>query len=129
MPRVPSLTQLERVIRHAWCAETSDHPKQWRADNPARGQCGTSAYVIRELLGGEIVLARIGGTDPQEHHAWNRLTSGLELDVTRDQFIEPPELTECDIPEDKVLALIEAPATLLLSRVRAGLATLIESVE
>jgi hypothetical protein len=95
----PTLHDIEQAIRNSWSAETSDHPKDWRPDNPASGQCGTTAFVVRDLLGGEVVVAQIIGTDPQEHHAWNRFSSGLEMDLTRDQFVEPPELLECEIPQ------------------------------
>jgi hypothetical protein len=116
------LTELERAIRSSWSAETSDHPTKWQPDNPARGQCGATAHVLRALLGGHVVIARIGETDPQEHHAWNRFASGLELDLTHDQFTETPDLTECVIPEPMLLELFGAQAELLLARVRAVLA-------
>ena len=69
------------------------------------------------------MLAQIGGTDPQEHHAWNRFSSGFEMDLTRDQFVEPPELIECEIPEVMLVELFGAQADLLRSRVLERLTT------
>lgn len=116
------MRSLEDAIRASWSSETSDSPDEWRADNPARGQCGTTAFVVRALLGGDIVIAQVGGTDPQEHHAWNRFGSGSELDLTREQFDGPPDLAETAIPEDMVEELCGEQARLLLARVRSALA-------
>lgn len=68
------------------------------------------------------MVARIVGTDPQEHHSWNRFPSGFEVDLTRDQFPEPPELLECEIPEAMLVELFGAQAGLLRSRVLEQLA-------
>jgi hypothetical protein len=114
---------IEWAIRSSWSADTSDHPDDWRPDNPARGHCGTTAFVLRDLLGGDVVVAQIVGTDPQEHHSWNRFPSGFEMDLTRDQFPEPPELLECEIPETMLVKLLGAQADLLRSRVLELLAT------
>lgn len=70
-----------------------------------------------------MVIAQIVGTDPQEHHAWNRFPSGFEMDLTRDQFLETPELIECEIPEEALLEFFGAQADLLGSRVQELLAT------
>jgi len=69
------------------------------------------------------VVAQTVGTDPQEHHSWNRFPSGFEMDLTRDQFLEPPELLECEIPEETLVELFGAQADLLRSRVLELLAT------
>jgi hypothetical protein len=31
----------------------------WSAANPARGQCGTTALTIKDLLGGELLVAEV----------------------------------------------------------------------
>nr|WP_240942836.1 NUDIX domain-containing protein [Planosporangium thailandense] len=59
----------------------------WRPENPARGQCGVTALVVHDLLGGDLILGEV-----YEHgtrrgcHYWNRLPDGTEVDLTRDQF-------------------------------------------
>lgn len=111
------MAEVERAVRASWSAETADRPELWRKENPARCQCGTTAFVIRSLFGGDVVVARIEGTDPQEHHAWNRLESGIEIDLTRCQFADSPELLECEIPEETLVEFFGAQAELLRSRV------------
>jgi len=90
-----TLTELERVIRRSWSIETSDDPEHWTSANPARGQCVGTALLVRELLGGEILLANVILNDEWvERHAWNRLPTGVTVDLTRSQFTRGEELTE-----------------------------------
>jgi hypothetical protein len=84
-----SLAAIERAIRGAWCAETSfirTTAPQWHADNPSRGQCGTTSLVLQDLLGGELLVADVTDDgEPDGVHYWNRF-GRLEIDLTRDQF-------------------------------------------
>lgn len=80
-----TLAELEAAIRDSWQRDTSDDPDEWTADWATRGQCAVTAHVVRELLGGEILVARVSPSI-NEHHLWNRLPSGVELDLTLDQF-------------------------------------------
>ncbi|MHA7262230.1 YunG family protein [Arthrobacter sp. TMN-37] len=89
----PTLLELERAFRTSWGADTTCLDavglKRWHPDQPARGQCGTTALVLQDLLGGDLLIADVtGGDDEDEVHYWNRLASGLEIDLTREQF--PP---------------------------------------
>lgn len=64
-----------------------------REDDVRRGQCGTSALVIQDWLGGTLVVANV--TRHNEVigvHYWNRLPTGLELDITKDQFVDGESL-------------------------------------
>jgi hypothetical protein len=82
-----TLAELEAVIRNAWSKDTSDNPDEWTEFNPARGQCGVTAMVIYQLLGGVLVLSAVSRAGVSvETHYWNRLPSGLEIDLTREQF-------------------------------------------
>jgi hypothetical protein len=47
---------IEAVVRTAWACDTCDpvDAGDWSAANPARGQCGTTALIINDLLGGEL---------------------------------------------------------------------------
>jgi hypothetical protein len=103
--RAATLQETEAAIRAAWGRDTSDDPDEWSPENPARGQCAVTALLLRELLGGEILIASVlRDGRPIERHAWNRLPSGLTLDLTRDQFrhgevfgepaVEEPVLTD-----------------------------------
>jgi hypothetical protein len=74
---------------------TSDDPDEWSEENPARGQCGVTALVVQELLGGEILVANVLRDGVRvDRHAWNRLGSGLTLDLRRSQFRRGEELEE-----------------------------------
>jgi hypothetical protein len=82
-----TLPEIESALRASWSRATSDDPDEWTPDWSTRGQCGVSAYVIQALLGGEILVAPVHGSAQEgEHHAWNRLPSGEEVDLTLDQF-------------------------------------------
>ena len=81
---------IEAAVRAAWARDTCDpvDADDWSAANPARGQCGTTALTINDLLGGELLVAEVLRTDGtrQGVHWWNRLPDGTELDLTREQF-------------------------------------------
>lgn len=109
---------LERALRDAWCRETSEDPGEWTPENASRGQCAVTSLVIRDLLGGDILIAEVRRVDgpPVERHAWNRLPSGDEVDLTWDQFragetLGPPEVTEPQVEiygRDRFLLLRDA---------------------
>ncbi len=84
-----SVELLRPVLRAAWGPDTCDpHDlENWRPDNPARGQCGVTALVVHDLLGGDLVLGEVhvGGVKVG-HHYWNRLPDGTEVDFTAEQF-------------------------------------------
>ena len=89
--RVASITRdIEAVVRSAWARDTCDpvDAGDWSAANPARGQCGTTALVINDLLGGELLMAEVVRADGNRQgvHWWNRLPDGTEIDLTREQF-------------------------------------------
>ncbi|MEV4111446.1 hypothetical protein [Nonomuraea sp. NPDC049695] len=80
---------LRPLLRAAWGSDTCDPVNQehWRPDNPARGQCGTTALVVQDLLGGDLILGEVhvDGVKVWNHY-WNRLPDGTEVDFTSDQF-------------------------------------------
>ncbi|MFI0900892.1 hypothetical protein [Streptomyces sp. NPDC020983] len=88
---VRSLLDLDRALRASWAADTcspDDAAREpWSPDNPAWGHCDISALIVHDLFGGGLVVGevRLGG-EPQGHHWWNELPSGIELDVTQEQF-------------------------------------------
>jgi hypothetical protein len=80
---------LRPILRVSWGPDTCDpHDLQdWRPENPARGQCGVTALVVQELLGGELVLGEVFVEKTKVgHHYWNRLPDGRDVDFTADQF-------------------------------------------
>ncbi|WP_018220937.1 YunG family protein [Salinispora pacifica] len=83
------LTDIDRAFRASWSAETCDPVDlPWAATNPARGQCGVTALVLHELIGGELLCAVVLRRDGSQQgmHLWNRLPGGVEVDLTREQF-------------------------------------------
>ncbi|MFI7432198.1 YunG family protein [Micromonospora haikouensis] len=80
---------LRPILRASWGADTCDPHDlpDWRPDNAARGQCGVTALVVQDLLGGELVLGEVFANGTRTgHHYWNRLPDGRHIDLTADQF-------------------------------------------
>jgi len=83
------LEVLRPILRASWGADTCDpHDLQdWRPDNPARGQCGVTALLVQDLLGGELILGEVHDHGAKTGcHYWNQLPDGQHLDLTADQF-------------------------------------------
>jgi len=82
-----TLTQLEQAIRESWTLDTAEEDDGWTPDNPSRGQCDITSLVVHDLLGGDLLAAEVYlGGEQIEWHMWNRLASGIDVDLTRDQF-------------------------------------------
>jgi len=84
--------KLEAAVRAAWALDTCDpvDADDWSAANPSRGQCGSTALVIHDLLGGDLLIAEVIRSDGSRQgvHYWNLLPDGTELDLTREQFCD-----------------------------------------
>ncbi len=104
----PTLAETEEALREGWARDTSDDPLGWSEDNPALGQCGVSALVVRAVHGGDIVIATVldrHGNRTPDGHAWNVLPSGQAFDPAIEQFrdgeqMAPPIVTEPVIADD-----------------------------
>ncbi|MBG6218158.1 hypothetical protein IWX75_002637 [Arthrobacter sp. CAN_A6] len=86
-----TLLELERAFRRSWGADTTCLSagclQEWRPNNPAYGQCGPTALIVQDLLCGDLLIADVTvENEEDEVHYWNRFTSGLEIDLTREQF-------------------------------------------
>ena len=85
-----SVEALRSVIRAAWGSDTCypNFSDDWGPDNPGRGQCGMTALVVQDILGGDLMLAEvhIDGVKDSNHY-WNRLPDGTEVDLTAGQFL------------------------------------------
>lgn len=84
-----AFTRLESALHAEWGPDTcapEDIP-DWTPQNPARGQCATTAVVVHDYYGGDLVRGEVhrGGTQV-DFHWWNRLPDGCEIDLTRGQF-------------------------------------------
>jgi len=79
--------QLEQAIRAGWSEDTADPDNAWTPDNPSCGQCDITSLVVQDLFGGDLLAADVFREGERtEAHMWNRLPSGIEVDLTRDQF-------------------------------------------
>lgn len=117
-----TLARLESAIRAAWGRDTSDEPELWRPDNPALGQCAVTALVVRDYLGGDILVAGVVADGRRvARHAWNRLPSGLCVDLTREQFVAGETFEEPRVAELLLTDRHPERSGLLRERVRSSL--------
>jgi hypothetical protein len=87
VPDTFTLAELEEAIRGAWSLDTAEEDDGWTPDNPSRGQCDITTLVVHDLVGGEVLAAGVYlDGERVESHMWNRLASGIEIDLTREQF-------------------------------------------
>lgn len=86
-----TLSEIEEAVRASWAADTCSPDDLaragWQAGNPAWGHCDVTALLLNDLLGGDLVVGEVY-LDGAQHgfHWWNRLASGIEIDLTREQF-------------------------------------------
>lgn len=83
------LTDIEQALRASWSAETCapEYRDRWNPGNPARDQCGVTAMVLNDLLGGELIRGEVHVDGVRtDYHWWNRLGAGVDIDLTREQF-------------------------------------------
>ena len=82
-----TLAELEEAIRESWGPDTADPDDGWSAEIPSRGHCDITSLVVHDLLGGEFLTTDVYlDSERIMAHTWNRLESGIEIDLTRDQF-------------------------------------------
>ena len=69
----------------------------WSPTNPARGQCGSTALVLHDHLGGDLLRSEVllGDGSRQGLHWANQLPNGTRVDLTAVQFaahehLQPP---------------------------------------
>jgi 8-oxo-dGTP pyrophosphatase MutT (NUDIX family) len=92
--------RLRPMFLAAWGPDTCDPHDlaSWRTDNPARGQCGTTALVVQDLLGGELVVGDVYVDGVKVgHHWWNQLPDGTEVDLTAGQFHPGETVTKGEV--------------------------------
>ena len=117
-----TLGQLEEAIRSSWSAETSDDPDAWTPGNPAFQHCDVTARVVQDYLGGEILVAGVARDGRRvDRHAWNRLPSGLAIDLTWEQFHHGEQLESPSIVERPIGQTFAARYEVFAARVRAKL--------
>jgi hypothetical protein len=99
-----TLSEIEAVLTASWAADTCspDDAERtgWSPENPALGHCDITALLINDIFGGGLVLGRVyAGAEQQGYHWWNRLESGLDLDLTRSQFQSGQSIVGAELVE------------------------------
>lgn len=70
--------ELLKALKKSWSIQSSS---KWRLDNPAKGQCGVTALVVNDILGGEIYKTWLD----EGWHFYN-IVDGDRKDFTQEQF-------------------------------------------
>lgn len=95
-----NLLDLDRALRASWAADTcsSDDQPEWTPGNPAWGHCDITALIVNDVFGGDLVRGEVHvGGDQRGFHRWNRLSSGVELDLMREQFQRGEHVTAASV--------------------------------
>ena len=115
--RVFTLGELEAAIRASWSAETSCEPG-WAPENPAFQHCDVTSRVLHDYLGGDVLVCGVIRDGVRvDRHAWNRLPSGLEIDLTREQFIAGEQFEEPSVVTGYIGGTVEARYEIFAARV------------
>lgn len=83
-PGIETPRDLYDALLNVWCAETcAPRMRQsWSPDNPTKGQCSITAFLVQDIFGGEVygVPLKDGG-----FHCFN-VVDGHIFDLTSEQF-------------------------------------------
>ncbi|MGI9594710.1 MAG: YunG family protein [Acidimicrobiales bacterium] len=121
--------ELQTAIEHAWSAETASADNRWSADNPAAGHCDVTSLVVRERVGGGLRSCRVfRNGEFSEHHYWNVLPDGREIDLTRSQFDGRETFGEVTTLTEAFLAEAGPMNPLLVDRVERYRAAVVEAL-
>lgn len=87
-----SIEQVSRAITSSWSRDTcfarDDFIERGRVEDLSRGQCGTTALVLQDYLGGVLLVADVYREGHQDGvHYRNRLPDGSIVDLTGHQFL------------------------------------------
>ncbi|WP_380171354.1 hypothetical protein ACFEMC_20545 [Kineococcus sp. DHX-1] len=124
-----TLNAIESALRSSWDDDTTFASPEYlaRGDGRAsRGQCGPTALVVQELLGGDLVVADVEHAGRRNGvHYWNVTAAGVELDLTADQFtpderlVDPRRVTgrrNVDSPGERAFGLLRDRVAAVLRR-------------
>jgi len=97
-----NLLDLDKALRASWAADTCspDDQADWQSGNPAWGHCDITALIVNDVFGGDLIVGEVHRDETQHgFHWWNRLPSGVELDLTREQFQHGQTVTAARVVE------------------------------
>lgn len=92
--------ELKGILLESWSIESSS---KWSKDNPAKGQCGVTALVVKDILGGEIRKTEL--TDGW--HFYNFINH-KRYDLTASQFTG--NIIYKDLPSNREEAFADTDA-------------------
>lgn len=111
------------ALRESWGPDTCapEDVAHWTPDNPARGQCATTAVVLHDHFGGCLVRGEVIVDGRQvDFHWWNRLPDGRQIDATIEQFgLHEQVVGGVDVERPTGPTRLDAQYALLSSRVSA----------
>ena len=98
--RNDDIAAVAAALRKHWRRQSTT---LWQPDNPALGNCGVSALVAWEILGGEIAKTQYG-------HIWHfyNVIDGRRVDFTASQF--PESVDYEDVPSNRDEAFADTDA-------------------
>lgn len=97
MMKDEQIAKLQEVLFHSWSKQSST---KYTLEKKAAGQCGVTALVVQDCLGGNIVKTKVNGA----WHYYNSL-HGERYDFTSSQF-QTPVVYE-DIPSNRAEAFLD----------------------
>jgi hypothetical protein len=123
-----SLAELERALQAAWSlwtADPADHYR-WSAENPASGQCASTALIVYDAFGGELLESHVREVDgaPAGYHYFNPCRAA-KRSTSLGQFRSGEQLHDAralPVPADRRESRMSGPSHLLAERVRRELA-------
>ena len=89
-----------RALFHSWGPGSSS---KWKRSNPALGQCGVTALVVQDCLGGEIVKTWIAKPDVEKLWHFYNLLDNTPMDFTVSQFDSTIEYSNLPSSRDEAL--------------------------
>ncbi|MCM3575401.1 hypothetical protein M3172_19555 [Mesobacillus subterraneus] len=97
MRKIISNADMQKALLNSWSINSSS---KWTKDNPAKGQCGVTALVVNDLLGGQIRKTFLS----EGWHYYNEI-NGECYDFTDSQFNE--DIEYMDIPSNREEAFLD----------------------
>jgi len=92
-----SFEQLTNAFQTSWTGDSSLTPEEWDLYNPARGQYISSALVVQDFLGGDLIRYKVIDGSQEESHYCNRINDGTIIDTTVSQYPIPVVFTDFPI--------------------------------
>lgn len=97
----PEVLRLYDALRGVWAADTCAPRmrKDWSPENPTLGQCSITAFLVQDLLGGEVYGVPLGDGN---YHCYN-VIDGVTFDLTSEQFGDTRLCYESNPPQSRAV--------------------------